>query len=220
MNVLVLAAHPDDETLGAGGAMAHAIERGDQVHVIVACGSARVDVVDDGRFAAQKASELETAMRSLGVTFEALGLPDQKLDVVPLVDLARAIENTMARFRPATVLTHFAGDVNQDHRRVAEATLIACRCVPGSPVRRLASYFVPSSTDWGDPQVGFVPNAFEILEESHVSAKLAAMRCYASELRPAPHPRSERGIRAALEHFGSRVGAAYAEPFVILRELL
>jgi LmbE family N-acetylglucosaminyl deacetylase len=219
MNVLVLAAHPDDETLGAGGTMARFVENGDRVHVLVACGMARVNIADDGRFADEKSSELQLAMRALGVTFECLGFPDQKLDVVPLVDLAAGIERAISQLRPETVLTHFSGDVNQDHRRVAEATMVACRAVPGSTVRRLASYFVPSSTDWGPPDRGFVPNAYQILDERHAQIKMRAMRCYASELRASPHPRSERGIMLALEHFGSRVSATYAEPFVVVREL-
>ncbi len=218
MSLLVLAAHPDDETLGAGGTMARAVESGEAVHAIVVCDTARYDMVDDGGFTAAKASELSRAMDSLGVTFECLGLPDQRLDIVPLVEIAGPIELTIARFRPSTVLTHFSGDVNQDHRRVFEATLIACRAVPASPVRRLASYYVPSSSDCGDPARGFVPNAYQELEDRHVDAKLLAMSLFASEMRPPPHPRSDAGIRSALSHFGSRICARYAEPFVIIRE--
>lgn len=216
MTLLVLAAHPDDETLGAGGTIAAARERGERVHVAVFCSAQRVDVPDPG-CAASKAAEMEAAMEELGCTFEGYGYPDQGLDSVPLVDLARAIERTARAVVPNHVITHFAGDVNQDHRRVTEAALVAFRPAPGASVRRLEACYVPSSSEWGP--ASFAPNVFRPLEMRHVDKKLAAMRRYASELRAPPHPRSEHGIRAALSYFGSCVGAEFAEPFVLMREI-
>jgi N-acetylglucosamine malate deacetylase 1 len=216
MTMLVLAAHPDDETLGAGGTIAAAIERGERVHVAVCCGTRRADAVGPGS-AAAKAEEMRAAMAELGCSSESYGFADQGLDAVPLIDLARAMERTIRAVGPQLVLAHFPGDVNQDHRRVTEAALIACRPVPGAAVRRVEACYVPSSSEWGPAP--FSPTVFRPLEARHVERKLAAMRCYASELRPPPHPRSEHGIRAALQYFGSCVGVEFAEPFVLLREV-
>ena len=216
MTMLVLAAHPDDETLGAGGTIAAARERGERVHVAVFCSPQRADVASEPA-AAAKAAELRAAMAELDCTFECYGLPDQGLDTTPLIDLSRAIERTARAITPDHVLTHFAGDVNQDHRRIAEATQVAFRAVPGGTVRRIEAYYVPSSTEWG--QAAFFPTVFRSLSPGQVDRKLAAMRRYASELRPPPHPRSEHGIRAALAYFGSCVGVEFAEPFVLLRQI-
>jgi len=215
MTMLVLAAHPDDETLMAGGTIARARERGERVHVAVFCSAQRADVADPG-YQAKKTAELTAAMEALGTSFECYGFPDQALDTLPLIDLARAIERSVAAVTPDLLVTHFSGDVNQDHRRVAEATLVACRPVPGTPIRVEAGY-VPSSSEWG--ATSFSPTVFRALNPRHVEKKLLAMRHYASELRRPPHPRSEEGIRTALAYFGSCVGVAYAEPFVLLREL-
>jgi LmbE family N-acetylglucosaminyl deacetylase len=215
VTLLVLAAHPDDETLGAGGTIAAARERGDRVHVAVFCSPERVDAPGQAA-AAAKAEELRLAMAELDCTFECYGFADQGLDARPLVDLAQAVERTARAIRPDHVITHFAGDVNQDHRRVAEATWVAFRPVPGMRVRLEACY-VPSSTEWGGE--AFTPTVFRPLTARQVELKLAAMRRYASELRPPPHPRSEHGIRVALAYFGSCAGVEFAEPFRLLREI-
>jgi LmbE family N-acetylglucosaminyl deacetylase len=216
MTLLVLAAHPDDETLGAGGTIAAARARGDRVHVAVFCSPERADL-PAATGAAAKAGELRAAMAELDCTYECYGFADQGLDAVPLFDLARAIEKTARALTPDHVITHFGGDVNQDHRRVAEATQVAFRPLPQSPVRRLEACYVPSSTEWGARP--FFPTVFRPLDAARVEKKLAAMRRYTSELRAAPHPRSEHGIRAALAYFGSCAGVEFAEPFVLLREV-
>ena len=216
MTTLVVVAHPDDETLAAGGTITAARQRGDRVHVAVACSAQRVDRHEPNAEAAKNA-EMKAAMRTLDCTFECYRFPDQGLDVVPLIDLARAMERTIAAVTPQLVITHAASDVNQDHRRVTEAVLVACRPIPGAVVRRVEGGYVPSSSEWG--AASFAPNVYRSLDPGHVDRKLAAMRCYESEMCPTPHPRSEHGIRAALVYFGSCVGVAFAEPFVLLREI-
>lgn len=218
MKLLVVAAHADDEILLAGGTLARWPENGGEAYVAIVCGTARVNI-GDPNYEATKHEELAAAMALLKTSFECHGFADQKLDTVPLVELATSLEKTIAKIQPQIVISHFPGDVNQDHRRVAEAVLIACRATPGSPVQRIEAGYVSSSTDWGSPLQGFVPTVFRVLEEKHVKAKLQAMRCYQSELRPAPHPRSEAGIRAVLSDYGARVSATYAEPFVLLRSV-
>jgi len=47
--------------------------------------------------------------------------------------------------------------------------------------------------------------------------KIAAMTCYDSELRLAPHPRGLDALRARAQYWGSVVGFIAAEPFMLLR---
>ena len=74
------------------------------------------------RAAAQRACEI------LGATAVFFGdLPDNRLDSIALLDIVRIIEALIAEYRPDTVFTHHAGDVNIDHRRMHEAAITACR---------------------------------------------------------------------------------------------
>ncbi|MBE7559738.1 PIG-L family deacetylase [bacterium] len=78
--VVVLAAHPDDETLGAGGAMLVHRAHGDRVHVVVATEGVTARHPETGR----QEECLRRAMARLGVdSVRTLALPDQRLDSLP-----------------------------------------------------------------------------------------------------------------------------------------
>jgi LmbE family N-acetylglucosaminyl deacetylase len=220
MRVLTVAAHPDDETLGAGGTMAWHAARGDTVWAcILADGaSSRHGRVQQQSDCARQAAEILGLERLVLV-----GLPDQRLDTLSLLDVITPIEQCIAELQPDVVLTHFMGDVNEDHRLVARATQVATRPVAGSSVRRVCSFEIPSSTDWAPPIPGsvFSPNVFVDISET-LDTKLTAMKAYAetyvSELRPFPHPRSLEALTAYARASGARSGLLAAEPFMLLRE--
>ena len=115
--------------------------------------------------------------------------------------------------------SHHHGDLNIDHRRVCEAVLTAVRPMQGERVKRIYAFETPSSTEWNyNFESPFCPNVYFNITES-LEAKLAAMACYRSELRDAPHPRSLEALRALAAYRGSNVGYRYAEAFMLLREL-
>jgi len=147
---LVVAAHPDDEVLGCGGTIARLATAGCDVHVaFLADGVGSRDVaqrVDAGqleqrRAAAQKAADI---LGVASVSFD--DLPDNRLDTVPLLDIAQRVETLVSQYQPGMVLTHFAGDLNIDHRRVHQGVVTACRPQQGDPVRQLLCFEVASST--------------------------------------------------------------------------
>jgi LmbE family N-acetylglucosaminyl deacetylase len=220
MRVLTVAAHPDDETLGAGGTMAWHAARGDTVWAcILADGaSSRHGRVQQQADCARQAGEILGLDRLVMV-----GLPDQRLDTLSLLDVITPIEQCIDELQPDVVLTHFMGDVNEDHRLVARATMVATRPVPDSCVRRVCSFEIPSSTDWAPPIPGstFSPNVFVDISET-LETKLTAMKAYAetyvSELRPFPHPRSIEALTAYARRSGAMSGQLAAEPFMLLRE--
>jgi len=220
MRVLTVAAHPDDETLGAGGTMAWHAGHGDEVWVCILTDgvTSRHDQVELQEECARRACE------TIGVAKVVfVGLADQRLDVVPMLDVITPIEECVRELQPDVVLTHFAGDVNEDHRIVARATMVATRPVAGSSVRKVCSFEVPSSTDWAPPQPGsvFAPNLYVDISET-LETKLLAMKAYAdthhTEVRPYPHPRSLEALTAYAQRHGVAAGLMAAEPFVLLRE--
>ncbi|HYJ68140.1 MAG TPA: PIG-L deacetylase family protein [Nocardioidaceae bacterium] len=220
MRVLTVAAHPDDETLGAGGTIAWHASHGDDVWVCILTDgvTSRHDHVALQEECARRACD------TLGVAKVVfIGLADQRLDTVPMLDVVTPIEKCVRDFQPDVVLTHFAGDVNEDHRIVARATMVAARPVAGSSVRRVCSFEVPSSTDWAPPQPGsvFAPNLYVDIGET-LETKLLAMKAYAdtfhTEVRPYPHPRSLEALTAYAQRHGVAAGLTAAEPFVLLRE--
>ena len=221
MNVLVVAAHPDDETYGVGGTILKHRARNDQVSVLILTDgvTARHDGIEKQKKAAREACGL------LDVTDVRLaGLPDQRLDALPLLDVIKPISRAVQELRPAIVYTHHRGDANQDHRAVFAATLVAVRPFGDNPVRRVLCYQVASSTEWGPPFVGwnFTPTTFEDISE-FLDRKIAALEPYhytqQSEVKPYPHPRSREAVRVYAQQRGISVGMMAAEAFEMMREL-
>jgi LmbE family N-acetylglucosaminyl deacetylase len=220
LRVLVLAAHPDDETLGMGGTIAlHAAVNADAVRVVCVTDGSSTQYPGDEARRAQKNEEARRALEALGVSdWVHLDLPDMRLDTLAHVDLNRVVEEQVTGFRPDVVYTPHP-DVNLDHRTLFDSVVVAVRPVPGQCVRRLLTYAPTSSTEWTPPAATwFVPNWFVDISATF-ERKLAAFRCYTTEHRPYPHPRAERALRAHAELYGTTAGCEYAEPFVLVRSI-
>jgi LmbE family N-acetylglucosaminyl deacetylase len=215
MNVLVFAAHPDDEVLGMGGTIAVHAEAGDTVRVVCVTDGSSTQYPGDDALRAQKNDEAQRAAAELGVeSYVHLDFPDMRLDTVPHVELNRAVEQHVRDFAPGAVYTA-QPDVNLDHRALFDSVAVAT----GQVVRRLLTYAPTSSTEWTPaPANWFVPNWFVDITAT-LERKLAAFACFETETREHPHPRSERALRAHAELHGSTIGVEFAEPFVLIRSI-
>lgn len=217
MNVLVVAAHPDDEILGVGGTVASHVAKGDRVRLAVMCEGV------SSRYSAERDSEIRKqateAARILGVTDIVLGnLPDQRLDTLPLCEVVKKVEELMTDYPPEVTYTHFAGDVNRDHRVLAEAVLVAARPYVAPSVKEVLMFETPSSTEWSSPALTmpFQPNVYVDVSE-FLERKIKAFSCYSAEVRQVPHPRSPEALADRARYWGSIVNRKSAEAFVLVR---
>jgi LmbE family N-acetylglucosaminyl deacetylase len=221
MRILTVAAHPDDETLGAGATMARFASASHEVHVCILTDgvTARHHHVDQQQKCAMRACEV------LGVSNVMFcGLPDQRLDSLPLLDVITPIEKFVGQIQPDLVLTHFSQDANQDHRVVFQATLVATRPTADTSVSTVLCYETASSTEWAPPFPGsvFSPNLFVDISTT-LPTKLDALREYehtfAGEMQPFPHPRSYEALEAISRRHGATAGVGAAEAFMLVRHI-
>ncbi len=213
--VLAIAAHPDDEVLGAGGTLIRHFKSGDEVRVLIVC-SAQSIRYSEGEH--DQPGDAQRAAHYLGATTAGLGFPDQRLDAGSNLELIQSIEREVREFQPDTVYTHHWGDVNADHVRIAEAVDVATRPFAAPWLKRLYGFHTPSSSEWTASRRDqpFTPNVFNDIS-GELDRKLDAMRCYQSELRPYPHPRSLRSLRERAGFWGSVANMTAAEPLMLLR---
>jgi len=225
LQVLVIAAHPDDETIGAGGTIARHVARGDQVYWCVVTQGYSPPWSEETLAAARR--QIDDVQEVLGIQEVFIqevflcGFPTVKLNTVPHIDLCSALQRVVDQVQPEVVYMTPRDDINQDHRIVYEATLVATRPLPGSPVRRVLSYEISPTSRFGLPSgsSGFVPNVFVDISQ-YLDKKLKALSCYKTELREYPHPRSLEGLRLLAEERGLSVGLKAAECFQLIRELI
>lgn len=217
--VLVIASHPDDEVLGAGGTLAKHVRAGDEVHAVVLSEGATSRYEEGMANALRRAAESSAEVMGFS-SIHFRDFPDQRLDQTPLIDVTQALEPLIQKFKPSTIYTHTPSDVNVDHGVVARAAWTACRPYTTPWLERFACFETPSSTEWGWPGLAasFEPQHFVDITDT-LDIKISAMACYESELRAYPHPRSPQALRERAAYWGSRVNREAAEPFVILRSM-
>jgi LmbE family N-acetylglucosaminyl deacetylase len=221
--ILVLAAHGDDELLGPGGTLIRHARAGDAVHAAICVGKPNLAMYPKTRYGngvlAKRKRQAEQVGRKLGFkSVRNLNLKDECLEQ-DLNSTVTAIEKTVNGIKPDTVYLHHGGDLNQDHRGVFKAAMIALRGYLKPAVARVLCFETASSTEQS-PQVSgwvFVPNYFVDITAT-LAQKIQALKIYDDELAAFPHPRSAEGLTALARTRGSAVGLHAAEAFQLIRE--
>lgn len=220
LNALVIAAHPDDEVLGVGGTIAKYTNSGVDVYICILSegATARYEdkMVTELKACASKASMILGAKK---VYFEEL--PDERLDLMPFIDVIKPIEKLISEIKPDIVFTHHRGDANTDHQIIFKATIAATRTLHGNSVKKILCYEVPSSTEQSPPflEYAFIPNVFVDITET-IDKKTEAMQAYPSEIGEWPHPRSIEALTVTAKHWGIKVGLDAVEAFMLVREVI
>ena len=219
-NILVVAAHADDEVLSCGGTIARHTAEGDHVHVVFMAdgvGSRGEDLSTQIKI---RNCARDKAMKILGAEkFYSLNFPDNRMDSLPLLDIVQTLEPIVEQVQPTRIYTHHHGDLNVDHRITHQAVMTACRPVPGSSVREILTFEVLSSTEWATPRVApFVPNVFVDISD-YLPKKLEALAAYEMEIHSTPHSRSVAHVEALARHRGNCAGVEGAEAFEVVRVL-
>jgi LmbE family N-acetylglucosaminyl deacetylase len=223
--ILVIAAHPDDEVLGCGGTAARLAGEGHRVYLAI-FGEGITSRYQDRNEADKslldalhnKSAQVARLLRAQDLFM--YGLPDNRFDTVPLLDVIKIVEPLITRLRPDTVFTHHPADLNVDHVVLHRAVMTATRPTQGHPVKEVYAFEIASSSEWSFGQFDpvFRPNVFFDVAGT-LQTKIDAMQLYESEARPFPHPRSPDALRAIARHWGSAVGVEAAEAFALVRSV-
>jgi len=221
MNVLVIAVHPDDETLGCGGTLLAHRERGDELHWLIVS-RAWAPRYSDGAIR-QQAQQVEVVQAAYPfATMEWLDFQTTRLETYPMNDLMEGLRGVVTRVKPEVVYLPSPFDVHSDHRVIFDAAMSVMKPFYMRPlgIRRILACEVPSETDAGPPihPGGFAPQVFSDISGT-VERKLAILKLFESEMQAEPLPRSLSSVRALARHRGATVGADYAEAFMLIREI-
>ena len=226
-NVLVVAAHPDDEVLGCGGTIARHAMNGEKCYVLImAEGITSRDDTRNPDFRNNEIAELrkqaQHAAHILGIScVEFDSFPDNRMDSVDLLDVVKKIENTIEKYNPEIIYTHHFGDLNIDHQITAKAVETATRPIKGNSVKEIYAFETLSSTEWtfSNPAHHFKPNCFIDIEKTLLKKK-EAFEIYCSEKRAFPHPRSSENLLNLARIRGAQMGLMAAEAFSLIRKIV
>ena len=215
--VLVVAPHPDDETLGVGGTIAKYSAQGDEVFVLMVSG--HLPPIYSRKAYEETVSEAYSAFSVLGVEkSEFLEIPATMIGNQPLHEVNARISKVVNDFNPHIVLCPYP-DRHIDHRLVFDSVMVATRPVGvGRDIEIVAAYETLSETHWNAPHIepNFTPN-WVIDISGHINKKLDALACYKSQISEFPGPRSIEAVKALAKFRGTQAGFGYGEGLHIVR---
>ena len=215
--ILVVAPHPDDETLGVGGTIAKYSAQGHEVFVLIISG--HLPPIYSRKAYEETVSEAYSAFSVLGVEkSEFLEIPATMIGDQPLHEVNGRISKVVSDFNPQIVLCPYP-DRHIDHRLVFDSVMVATRPVGvGRNIEILAAYETLSETHWNAPHIepNFTPNWVVDISD-YIDAKLAALKCYESQITDFPGSRSIEAVESLAKFRGTQAGFGYGEGFHIVR---
>ena len=220
MKTIIVAPHPDDEVLGAGGTLLRRKVEGAEVAWLIV-----TSITAQAGYSADQIRKRANEIQQITKLFDfdsvsELNFPTAQLDQVPMSDLVAAISNVFKAFQPDEVFVPHPSDVHTDHRIVFDAVAGCTKWFRHPSIKRVLAYETISETDFGlGISKVFQPNVM-IDIEPYLADKLRAMEIYASELSEFPFPRSHKAMQALATLRGAASGFVAAEAFELLRERL
>jgi bacillithiol biosynthesis deacetylase BshB1 len=217
VDLLAIAAHPDDAELTCGGTLAKAVRQGYRVGILdLVAGEAGTR-----GSASLRAREALRAAKALGVQVrENAGLQDAHLHNTD--ETRRIVIGWVRRMRPRTVILPYPVGRHPDHRVASELGRDACYLAglerydaPGRAYRPHKILYALTYRE--DP----VKPSFVVDISGTFAAKLRALHCFKSQFDGAKsageiHPTGQRLydlVETQSAHYGSLIRARYGEPF-------
>lgn len=218
-NVIVVAVHPDDETLGAGGALFRHKFLGDKIYWLLVTSIEASDKYSR-EFVSKRKEEIKQVMNEYGFdgVFE-LKFTSSQIDRYPLEEVISKISEVFIRVRPTIVYLPFKNDVHSDHRIVFNAAISCTKSFRYDFIEEILMMETLSETEF-TPSLfdSFIPNYFVDIT-SFFEKKMKVVKIYESEIKPHPFPRSVDNIKALAIFRGASCGTKYAESFMMLKKI-
>ena len=216
-NVLVVAPHPDDETLGCGGTLLKHKNSGDNIYWMIVTniqiGNGWHEEVVQKR---QKEIHQVADMYSFEKVFK-LEFPTTKLDTIPYSEIISKMSIVIQEVKPSIVYVPNCNDIHTDHQITFKAVMSSCKHFRAPYIRKILMYECLSETEFA-PAVSlyaFVPNCFVNISEYFLH-ELEIFRVYESEIMKPSFPRSIETITSLARYRGSCIGKEYAKAFCLL----
>ena len=220
-NILVVAPHADDESLGCGGTLLRHKEEGDSIHWLLVTGMSEGCGFSKEQIAVRN-QEIEQVKRQYGFnSLHRLELPPSALDTVAHGKIIFGIGQVIEEVRPDIVYSPYRNDAHSDHKIVFDAVMAATKSFRYPFVKRVLAYETISETDFGmkPEDGGFKPNVYVDIS-SQLDKKLKILDIFESEIGEFPFPRSQRSLEALATLRGAQSNCFGAEAFVLIKEIL
>jgi LmbE family N-acetylglucosaminyl deacetylase len=217
---LVVALHPDDETLGCGGTLLKHNTQGDEIHWMIC-----TEVKEEDGFSSERVQRRNEEIDTVANLYQfdsvhRLGFSTMKVDQYTVSELVGKVSAVINQVQPTVLYLPFKSDVHSDHRVMFEAVYSCTKSFRYPFIKKIYMMETLSETDFAlsTKEDSFVPNVFVDITD-FFAKKLEIMQVFESEIGEHPFPRSLRSLEALATLRGATAGCEYAESFMLLKEI-
>jgi len=219
--VVVVAPHPDDETLGCGGTLLKHKVEGDEVHWLI---MSTISV--QAGFAPEKvknrSQEIQSVVNAYDFdSYNQTHFISTELDTIAKNELISEVSTFFKEIKPNIIYIPYRNDVHSDHGVIFDAVISCVKPFRYPFVRKVRVYETLSETEFGlrPEDGGFKPNLW-INISNFLEKKIEIMQLYQGEMGEHPFPRSVKSLEALAIIRGLQAGCQAAEAFISLKEII
>jgi LmbE family N-acetylglucosaminyl deacetylase len=219
--VLVVAPHPDDETLGCGGTLLRHRNDGDEIHWMI-----MTRISESAGYSKESVESRKNEIADVAKTYGFSSIHQAKfetttLDTIAKRELVEEVSSVMNSVKPEIIYVPYRNDVHSDHKVIFDVVAACTKSFRYPFIRKVRAYETLSETEFGitPESSGFRPNLWIDITE-HLEKKIMIMKKYKGEMGKHPFPRSERNINALATIRGATAGVEAAEAFLSLKEII
>lgn len=216
--IIIISAHPDDETLGAGGTLLKHKAQGDEIYWLIVTNISESQGFSSDRVLSRQ-QEIEKVSKSFGFTKTfKLDYPTMTLSSSSINEIVPKISAIFQEVLPEVVYTLNRSDAHSDHRYISDAVMACTKSFRYPFIKKVLMYECISETEFAPafPEKMFIPNYFVDISE-YMETKIEIMNVFESEMGLHPFPRNEKNIRALATFRGAVAGSNYAEAFQVVK---
>lgn len=227
LDILAIAAHPDDIELGCSGAMMQEAQKGKKIGIVDLTNG---ELGTRGTAKTRKAEAAAAAKVMKLDVREDLGLPDGFFENKP--EHQMKVIHAIRKYRPEIVLTNAPHDRHPDHGRASKLVYDSC----------FLSGLIKIKTEWeGKDQQAWRPKQIFYFIQAHyidpefiidisrvIEQKKKAIRCFKTQFLASPDdpvqtyistPKFFEGVIQRNAMWGTMIGAEYGEGFISSKKL-
>jgi len=219
-NILVIAPHPDDETLGCGGTIIKHQKNKDRINWLI---MTNIELAKNYKKTIVKKKITEVKRVNQSYKFKSmfrLNFEPATLDMIPKKDVISEIQKVVTKIKPNIIYIPYGGDAHSDHKITFEACCSISKSFRNMFIKKVIVYETPSETDFNiNPRIkNFKPNLWVDISKE-IKQKIKVLKIYKTEIGRHPFPRSIENIISYAKIRGSVSGHSYAEAFQIIKEI-
>ena len=214
--ILIIAVHPDDETLGCGGTLLKHKFNKDEIHWLICTETNAKDNFYDIR--KKEIEKVRKLYEFNSVT--NLKLRTMHVDEYTTSDLVGKISQVINKIKPNIVYLPFRGDIHSDHRKIFEAAYSCTKVFRYPFIKDIYMVETLSETEFSlsTKEDSFVPNVFVDISR-FLDKKIEIINVFKGEVGEHPFPRREKSIKALATFRGATAGCKYAESFMLIKSI-